>query len=160
MQGSTMLNEYKGTADASGTYSYSWISGYDIPSGKYDVLVSSSAKGYEPVLEIGSFQVQRQLLVEASLLKGLLVPGDKQTIDVKVMDANTKKIVSGANVMAKIGEKNEYNGTADASGEYSYSWNIGSDTPTGKYDVLVSSSAKGYEPVSKTGSFQVQDNNY
>ncbi|MGI0032867.1 MAG: hypothetical protein ACRD97_06315 [Nitrososphaeraceae archaeon] len=156
MQGSTMLNEYKGTADASGTYSYSWISGYDIPSGKYDVLVSASANGHEPVLEIGSFQVQRQLLVEASLLKGLLVPGDKQAINVKVMDANTKKIVSGANVMAKIGEKNEYNGTADASGRYSYSWNIGSDTPTGKYDVLVSSSAKGYEPVSKTGSFQVQ----
>ncbi len=156
MQGSTMLNEYKGTADASGTYSYSWISGYDIPSGKYDVLVSASANGHEPVIEIGSFQVQRQLLVEASLLKGLLVPGDKQAINVKVMDANTKKIVSGANVMAKIGEKNEYNGTADASGRYSYSWNIGSDTPTGKYDVLVSSSAKGYEPVSKTGSFQVQ----
>jgi archaellum component FlaF (FlaF/FlaG flagellin family) len=156
MQGSTMLNEYKGTADASGTYSYSWISNYDIPSGKYDVLVSASVNGHEPVLEIGSFQVQRQLLVEASLLKDLLVPGDKQTINVKVMDANTKKIVSGANVMAKIGEKNEYNGTADASGRYSYSWNIGSDTPTGKYDVLVSSSAKGYEPVSKTGSFQVQ----
>ena len=156
MQGSTMLNEYKGTADASGTYSYSWISSYDIPSGKYDVLVSASANGHEPVLEIGSFLVQRQLLVEASLLKGLLVPGDKQAIDVKVMDANTKKIVSGANVMAKIGENNEYNGTADASGKYSYSWNIGSDTPTGKYDVLVSSSAKGYEPVSKTGSFLVQ----
>ncbi len=155
MQGSTMLNEYKGTADASGTYSYSWISDYDIPSGKYDVLVSASANGHEPVLEIGSFQVQRQLLVEASLLKGLLVPGDKQAINVKVMDANTKKIVSGANVMAKIGENNQYNGTADASGSYSYSWNIGSDTPTGKYDVLVSSSAKGYEPVSKTGSFQV-----
>ena len=156
MQGSTMLNEYKGTADASGTYSYSWISDYDVPSGKYDVLVSASANGHEPVLEIGSFQVQRQLLVEASLLKGLLVPGDKQAINVKVMDANTKEIVSGANVMAKIGENNEYNGTADTSGKYSYSWNIGSDTPTGKYDVLVSTSANGYEPVSKTASFQVE----
>ena len=156
MQGSVMLNEYKGTADASGTYSYSWNSDYDIPSGKYDVLVSASANGYEPVSKTGSFQVQRQLLVEASLLKDLVVPGDKQTVDVKVMDANTNKTVSGANVMAKIAGKNEYNGTADATGAYSYSWNIGSDTQSGKYDVLVSASSKGYEPVSKTGSFQVQ----
>ena len=156
MQGSAKLNEYNGTADTSGAYSHSWNIGSDTQSGKYDVLVSASANGYA-VSKTGSFQVQqRQLLVEASLSKGLVVPGDNQTVDVKVMDANTKKIVSGANVIAKIGGKNEYKGTADTSGAYSHSWNIGSDTQSGKYDVLVSAFANGYEPVSKTESFQVQ----
>jgi curli biogenesis system outer membrane secretion channel CsgG len=56
------------------------------------------------------------LLVEASLLKHLVIPGDQQAIDVKVVDANTKELVSGANVMAQIGECNEYNGASDISG--------------------------------------------
>jgi hypothetical protein len=156
MHGSLMLDKYNGTSDASGEYSSFWSLNPDTPSGKYDVLVSASANGYEPVSITGSFQVQKQLLVEASLLKDLVVPGDNQTIDAKVMDANTKEIVSGANVMAKIGKNNEYNGTSDTSGAYSHSWNITSDTPSGKYDVLVSASVNGYEPASITGSFQVQ----
>ncbi len=156
MQGSLMLDKYNGTSDASGEYSSSWSLNPDTPSGKYDVLVSASANGYEPASITGSFQVQKQLLVEASLLKDLVVPGDNQTIDAKVMDANTKEIVSGANVMAKIGKNNEYNGTSDTSGAYSHSWNITSDTPSGKSEVLVSASANGYEPASITGSFQVQ----
>ena len=156
MQGSLMLDKYNGTSNASGEYSSSWTLNPDIPSGKYDVLVSASANGYEPASMTGSFGIQRQLLVEASLLKDLVVSGDNQTIDVKVMDANTKEIVSGANVMAKIGKSNEYNGTSDTSGVYSHSWNITSDTPSGKQDVLVSASANGYEPASITGNFQVQ----
>ena len=149
-------NEYKGTSDTSGAYSHSWNITSNTPSGKSDVLVSASANGYEPASITGSFQVQKQLLVQASLLKDLVVPGDNQTIDAKVMDANTKEIVSGANVMAKIGKHNEYNGTSDTSGAYSHSWNITSNTPSGKSDVLVSASANGYEPASITGSFQVQ----
>src|SRR6185295_19395604 len=121
-----------------------------------DILISASADGYEPASITGSFQVQRQLLVEASLLKHLVVPGDQQSIDVKVVDANTKALVSGANIMAKIGEKNEYNGTSDISGAYSRAWNITSNTPSGNYDILISASADGYEPASITGSFQVQ----
>jgi hypothetical protein len=156
MQGSLMLDKYNGTSDASGEYSSSWTLNPDTPSGKQDVLVSASANGYEPASITGSFGVQRQLLVEASLLKHLLVPGDEQTIDVKVMDANTNETVSDANVMAKIGKNNEYNGTSDTSGVYSHSWNITSDTPSGKQDVLVSASANGYEPASITGNFQVQ----
>jgi hypothetical protein len=154
MQGSVILHEFNGTTDASGDYS--WNLNSDTPSGKSDVLVSASADGYEPASITGSFQVKKHLLVEASLLKNLVFPGDKQTIDVKVMDANTKEIVSGANVMAKIGKSNEYNGTSDTSGAFSHSWNITSDTPSGKSDVLVSASADGYEPASITGSFQLQ----
>ena len=154
VQGSVLLDEYNGTSDASGEYS--WNLNSDTPSGKSDVLVSASANGYEPASITGSFQVQKHLLVQASLLKDLVVPGDNQTIDVKVMDTNTKEIVSGANVMAEIGKHNEYNGTSDTSGAYSHSWNITSNTPSGKSDVLVSASANGYEPASITGSFQVQ----
>jgi hypothetical protein len=155
VQGSVLLDEYNGTSDASGEYS--WTLNPDTPSGKSDVLVSASANGYEPASITGNFQVQRQqLLVEASLLKDLVVPGDKQTIDVKVMDANTNETISDANVMAKIGKSNEYNGTSDTSGVYSHSWNITSDTPSGKQDVLVSASANGYEPASITGNFKVQ----
>ena len=156
MQGSAILNQYNGTADTSGAYSHSWNIGSDTPSGKYDVMVSASASGYEPASQTGSFEIQRQLLVEASFLKDLVVPGDNQTIDVKVMDANTKQVVSDANVMTKISGQTEYNGTADTSGAYSHSWNIGSDTPSGKYDVMVSASASGYEPASQTGSFEIQ----
>ena len=156
MQGTKILNEYNGTSDTSGMFTQSWNLNSDIPSGKYDVLVSASADGYVPASLAGSFQVQRQLLVEASLLKRLVMPGDQQTIDIQVVDANTKELVSGANVMARIGEKNEYNGTSDISGAYSRTWNITSDTPSGNYDILVSASANGYVPASLTGSFQVQ----
>ena len=156
MQGTKILNEYNGTSDTSGMFTQSWNLNSDIPSGKYDILVSASADGYVPASLAGSFQVQRQLLVEASLLKRLVMPGDQQTIDIQVVDANTKELVSGANVMARIGEKNEYNGTSDISGAYSRTWNITSDIPSGNYDVLVSASADGYIPASLTGSFQVQ----
>ncbi|HZO10928.1 MAG TPA: hypothetical protein VFB48_02310, partial [Nitrososphaeraceae archaeon] len=89
VQGSVLVDEYNGTSDASGEYS--WNLNSDTPSGKSDVLVSASANGYEPASITGSFQVRKQLLVQASLLKDLVVPGDNQTIDVKVMDANTKE---------------------------------------------------------------------
>ena len=156
MQANIMVNEYNGSSDSSGEYSNSWNIMPSTPSGKYDVLVSASADGYQPSLLTGSFVVQKQLLVEASLLKRLVTPGDEQTIDVKVIDANTKEIIPGVDVMAKIGQKDGYNGTSDTSGAYSHSWNITSDTESGKYDVLVSASADGYQPASLTGSFEVQ----
>jgi hypothetical protein len=156
MQANIMVNDYNGSSDSSGEYSNSWNIMSSTPSGKYDVLVSASADGYQPALLTGSFVVQKQLLVEASLLKRLVAPGDEQTIDVKVIDANTKEIVPGAEVMAKIGQKNGYNGTSDTSGAYSHSWNITSDTASGKYKVLVSASADGYQPAELTGSFEVQ----
>jgi hypothetical protein len=149
-------NYSNGTSDASGAFSHSWNITSNTPSGKYDVLVSASANGYEPASITGNFQVQKQLLVEASLLKDVVAPGDSQNIDVKVLDANTNETVSGADVVAKIGKSNDYSGTSDASGAFSHSWNITSNTPSGKYDVLVSASANGYEPASISGNFQVQ----
>ncbi|HXW11676.1 MAG TPA: carboxypeptidase-like regulatory domain-containing protein [Nitrososphaeraceae archaeon] len=156
MQGNLTVNEYNGSSDNLGEYSQSWNILSNTSSGIYDVVVSASADGYQSASLSGSFEVQRQLLVEASLLKRLVVPGDQQTVDVKVVDANTKEIVPGADVVAKIGQKKGYNGTSDAVGAFSHTWNITSDIPAGKYNVLVKASADGYQPASLKGSFEVQ----
>jgi len=156
MQGNMTLNQYNGSTSNLGEYSQSWNIIPSTPSGIYDVVVSASADGYQPATLTGSFEVQRQLLLEASLLKRLVVPGDQQTVDVKVIDANTKEIVSGADVVAKMGQKKGYNGTSDAVGAFSHTWNITSDIPAGKYNVLVKASADGYQPATLTGSFEVQ----
>ena len=152
VQGSVLVDEYNGTSDASGEYS--WNLNSDTPSGKSDVLVSASANGYEPASITGSFQVRKQLLVQASLLKDLVVPGDNQTIDVKVMDANTKEIVSGANVMAKIGGKNISEKTDD-SGVLSYSWDTPATSGGNRYDVVLNVSSHDYPKVMKTISFKM-----
>jgi hypothetical protein len=156
MQGNMTVNEYNGSSDNLGEYSQSWNILPNTPSGIYDVVVAASADGYQPASLTGSFEVQRQLLVEASLLKRLVVPGDQQTVDVKIVDANTKEIVPGADVVTKIGQKKGYNVTSNASGTYSHTWNISSDIPAGKYNVMVKASADGYQPASLTGSFEVQ----
>ena len=141
VQGSVLLDEYNGKSDASGEYS--WNLNSDTPSGKSDVLVSASANGYEPASITGSFQVQKQLLVQASLLKDLVVPGDNQTIDVKVMDANTKEIVSGANVMAEIGGK-KFSEKTDDSGAISYSWDTPATSGGNRNDVVLNVSSQDY----------------
>jgi hypothetical protein len=156
MQGNVTVDQYNGSSDNLGEYSQSWNIMPSTPSGIYDVVISASADGYHAATLTGSFEVQRQLLLEASLLKRLVVPGDQQTVDVKVIDANTKEIVPGVDVVAKIDQKKGYNGTSDAAGAYSHTWNITSDIPAGKYNVLVSASADGYQPASLTGSFEVQ----
>ncbi len=156
MRGNMTVDQYNGSSDNLGEYSQSWNIIPSTPSGIYDVVVSASADGYQPASLTGSFEVQRQLLLEASLLKRLVVPGDQQTVDVKIIDANTKEIVPGVDIVAKIGQKKGYNGTSDAAGAYSHTWNITSDIPAGKYNVLVSASADGYQPASLTGSFEVQ----
>ncbi|HYY86603.1 MAG TPA: carboxypeptidase-like regulatory domain-containing protein [Nitrososphaeraceae archaeon] len=156
MQGNMTVNQYNGSTSNLGEYSQSWNIIPSTPSGIYDVVVSASADGYQPATLTGSFEVQRQLLLEASLLKRFVVPGDQQTVDVKVIDANTKEIVAGADVVAKMGQKKGYNGTSDAVGAFSHTWNITSDIPAGKYNVLVKASADGYQPATLTGSFEVQ----
>ena len=156
MHGNMTLNQYNGTSNDLGEYSQSWDIMPNTPSGIYNIVVAASTDGYKPASLTGSFEVQRHLLVEASLLKRLVVPGDQQTVDVKVIDANSKEIVPGVNVVAKIGQKKGYNVTSNASGTYSHTWNITSEIPAGKYNVLVKASADGYQPASLTGSYEVQ----
>jgi hypothetical protein len=156
MQGNTTINQYNGSSNDLGEYSQSWNIIPSTPSGIYDIVVEASIDGHQVASLTGSFEVQRHLLVEASLLKRLVVPGDQQTVDVKVIDANTNETVPGVEVMAKIGQKKGYNVTSNASGAYTHTWNITSDIPAGKYNVLVEASADGYHSASLTGSYEVQ----
>ena len=147
-------NYSNGTSDASGAYSHSWNITSNTPSGKYDVLVSASANGYEPASITGNFEVQKQLLVEASLLKDLVAPGDKQTIDVKVLDANNKQSISGANVMTNIGGK-KISEKTDANGVMSYSWDTPATSGDNTYQINLDVSSKDYPKVMKAISFKM-----
>ena len=154
MQGTKILSEYNGTSDTSGMFTQSWNLNSDIPSGKYDVLVSASADGYVPASLKGSFQVQRQLLVEASLSKDPVIPGEEQAINVKVADANTKDAISGANVMGKIGGK-KFSATTDDLGAVSYSWHTSPTSGGNSFQVVLDVTSDGYPKEMKTVSFKM-----
>ena len=147
-------NYSNGTSDASGAYSHSWNITSNTPSGKYDVLVSASANGYEPASITGNFQVQKQLLVEASLLKDIVAPGDKQTIDVKVLDANNKQSITGADVMTNIGGK-KISEKTDANGVMSYTWDTPATSGDNTYQINLDVSSKDYPKVMKAISFKM-----
>jgi hypothetical protein len=147
-------NGNNGTSDAIGAYSHTWNITSDIPAGKYKVLVKASADGYQPASLTGSFEVQRQMLVEAALSNDLVVPGDEQTIEVKVVDANTNEIVTGANVVGKIGEK-EFTASTDDNGLASYVWDTPSTSGGNNYNVVLDVTADGYPKVTKTTSFNM-----
>jgi hypothetical protein len=117
-------------------------------------LVSASADGYQPASLTGSFEVQKQLLVEASLSKELVIPGDEQTIEVKVMDANTKEIVSGAKVLGEIGGK-KFSASTDDSGSIDYTWDTPPTSGGNAYKVVLDVSHDGYPELTKTTSFKM-----
>jgi hypothetical protein len=117
-------------------------------------LVSASADGYQPAELTGSFEVQKQLLVEASLSKELVIPGDEQTVEVKVVDANTKEIVSGANVLGEIGGK-KFSASTDDSGSIDYTWDTPATSGGNAYKVVLDVSHDGYPKVTKTTSFKM-----
>ena len=147
-------NYSNGTSDASGAYSHSWNITSNTPSGKYDVLVSASANGYESASITGNFEVQKQLLVEASLLKDIVAPGDKQTIDVKVLDANNKQSITGADVMTNIGGK-KISEKTDANGVMSYTWDTPATSGDNTYQINLDVSSKDYPKVMKAISFKM-----
>jgi hypothetical protein len=70
------------------------------------------------------------------------------------MDANTKEIVSGANVMAKIGGK-KFSEKTDDSGVLSYSWGTPATSGGNRYDVVLNVSSQDYPKVMKTISFKM-----
>jgi hypothetical protein len=154
MQGNMTLNEYNGSSDNLGEYSQSWNILPTTPSGIYDVVVAASAEGYQPASLKGSFEVQRQLLVEALLSNDLVIPGDEQTVEVKVVDANTNEIVTGANVVGKIGEK-KFTASTDDNGLVSYIWDTPSTSGGNDYKVVLDVTADGYPKITKTSSFKM-----
>ena len=99
-------------------------------------MVKASADGYQPASLKGSFEVQRQLLVEAALSNDFVIPGDEQTVEVKVVDANTNEMVTGANVVGKIGAK-KFTASTDDNGLVSYTWDTPSTSGGNDYKVVL-----------------------
>lgn len=154
MQGNTTVNEYNGSSDNLGQYSQSWNILPNTSSGIYDVVVAASADGYQPASLKGSFEVQRQLLVETALSNDLVIPGDEQTVEVKVVDANTNEIVTGANVVGKIGAK-KFTAATDDNGLVSYTWDTPSTSGGNDYKVVLDVTADGYPKITKISSFKM-----
>lgn len=101
-----------------------------------------------------SLPVQKQLLVEASLLKDIVAPGDKQTIDIKVLDANNKQSITGADIMTNIGGK-KISEKTDANGVMSYTWDTPATSGDNTYQINLDVSSKDYPKVMKAISFKM-----
>ena len=89
-----------------------------------------------------------------SLSKDPVIPGEEQAIDVKVLDANSNKAVSGADVMGKIGGK-KFSATTDEHGAISYSWDTPPMSGGNSYQVVLDVSSDGYPKEMKTVSFKM-----
>jgi len=97
------------------------------------------------------------LFVSVNVGKNTLHPGDKQTLTTFVADkTNSSKSIAGASVSGSIanpsGVYKKLEGTTDAQGKASYSWNVGN---TGTYNVLIDVSAPNYENYSTSKAFRV-----
>jgi hypothetical protein len=83
-----------------------------------------------------------------------VIPGDEQKIEVKVVDANTNEIITGANVVGKIGAK-KFTATTDDNGAVTHVWDTPSTSGGNDYKVVIDVSADGYPKITKTISFKM-----
>ena len=102
----------------------------------------------------------RALAVSTHVGKNTLHPGDKQIITLKVTDTNTTNAIVGAKVIGSImnpsgSYKKNLDGVTDTSGEASYSWTVGHNDATGRYQVELQVSASGYGNDTASKSFKV-----
>ena len=70
------------------------------------------------------------------------------------MDANTKEIVSDANVLGMIGGK-KFSASTDDSGSIDYTWNTPPTSGGNAYKVVLDVSHDGYPKITKTTSFKM-----
>jgi hypothetical protein len=70
------------------------------------------------------------------------------------VDANTNEIVTGANVVGKIGAK-KFTASTDDNGLASYQWDTPSTSGGNNYNVVLDVTADGYPKVTKTTSFKM-----
>jgi hypothetical protein len=83
-----------------------------------------------------------------------VIPGDEQTVEVKVADANTNEMVTGANVVGKIGAK-KFTAATDDNGLVSYTWDTPSTSGGNDYKVVLDVTADGYPKATKSSSFKM-----
>jgi hypothetical protein len=87
-------------------------------------------------------------------------PGDKQSLIIKVSDANSTAALAGASVLGRVidpsGElSKKLEGTTNDTGKSSYSWTVSQDDTSGKYKTIIDVSAPGYQNNTASKTFKV-----
>ncbi|MGB8160935.1 MAG: hypothetical protein WCE93_12375, partial [Nitrososphaeraceae archaeon] len=128
-------SEFPGVTNSQGLYNHSWTLD-PTRFGMYKVVANVSMPGYIPRTYSANFQVHGQLLVQVNLAKGMVNPGDAQSIVAKVMDAKSLRLISGANVQLHITDgmkESEFPGVTNSQGLYNHSWTLDPTSKPGAY---------------------------
>ena len=152
-------SEFPGVTNSQGLYNNSWTLDPTSKPGAYKVVANVSLPGYVPRTYSANFQVQGELLVQVNLAKGVVNPGDAQSIVAKVMDAKSLRLISGANVQLHITDgmkRSEFPGVTNSQGLYNNSWTLDPTSKPGAYKVVANVSLPGYVPRTYSANFQVQ----
>ena len=152
-------SEFPGVTNSQGLYNNSWTLDPTSKPGAYKVVANVSLPGYIPRTYSANFQVQGELLVQVNLAKGVVNPGDAQSIVAKVMDAKSLRLISGANVQLHITDgmkRSEFPGVTNSQGLYNNSWTLDPTSKPGAYKVVANVSLPGYVPRTYSANFQVQ----
>ena len=87
-------------------------------------------------------------------------PGDKQSLIIKVSDANSTAALAGASVLGRVIDPSgalskKLEGTTNDTGKSSYSWTVSQDDTSGKYKTIIDVSAPGYQNNTASKTFKV-----
>jgi len=101
----------------------------------------------------------KSLLVSMHIAKRPVHVGDKENLTLGVTDSNRTHVIAGASVFGSItdpsGISKKLAGTTNEKGKVSYSWQVSGDNTSGKYKVVMETSAPGYQNSSISKTFAV-----
>jgi hypothetical protein len=101
----------------------------------------------------------RSLSVSIHIAKRPVHVGDKENLTLGVTDSNRTHVVAGASVFGSItvpsGISKKLAGITNEKGKVSYSWQVSGDNTSGKYKVVMETSAPGYQNNSVSKTFTV-----
>jgi hypothetical protein len=101
----------------------------------------------------------KSLSVSMHIAKRPVHVGDKENLTLGVTDSNRTHVVAGASVFGSItdpsGISKKLAGTTNEKGKVSYSWQVSEDNTSGKYKVVMETSAPGYQNNSVSKTFTV-----
>jgi len=101
----------------------------------------------------------RSLSVSIHIAKRPVHVGDKENLTLGVTDSNRTHVVAGASVFGSItvpsGISKKLAGITNEKGKVSYSWQVSGDNTSGRYKVVMETSAPGYQNNSVSKTFTV-----
>ncbi|MDQ6667321.1 MAG: hypothetical protein M3Y53_03730 [Thermoproteota archaeon] len=99
------------------------------------------------------------LAVSMHIAKRPVHVGDKENLTLGVTDSNRTHVVAGASVFGSItdpsGISKKLAGITNEKGKVSYTWQVSGDNTSGKYKVIMETSAPGYQNSSVSKTFTV-----